>query len=91
MIPNAAADQTRLALHSCFQSNDVSKTLSKDDSRNQDCDVAEQLEIHEEDNEQGLPAPSSIWRSQTNSVTTYSAALKRNVVSGVPPGQFALP
>lgn len=25
-------DQTRLALHSCFQSNNVGKTFSKDDS-----------------------------------------------------------
>jgi hypothetical protein len=31
-MTRAVPDQTRLALHSCFQSNNVGKTFSKDDS-----------------------------------------------------------
>lgn len=32
VMTNAVPDQMRLALHSCFQSNNVGKTFSKDDS-----------------------------------------------------------
>ncbi|MDQ3904601.1 MAG: hypothetical protein M3300_03940, partial [Actinomycetota bacterium] len=47
VMTKAVPDQTRLALHSCFQSNNVGKAISKDDNlyRNNPTDASREAQV----------------------------------------------